>query len=112
MTCVFIYFLDPANDALPYEAAIDITELVTLDDTMSTYNLGPNGGLMYCMEFVEKNIDWLLEKISKLKDHYFLFDFPGQVNLADFSESLIMLLILNRLNFTLIIHLQKIFFQT
>jgi GPN-loop GTPase len=70
---------DPANDILPYEAAINITDLVTLDDTMVTFKLGPNGGLMYCMEFIEKNIDWLLERISKLKDHYFLLDFPGQV---------------------------------
>ncbi|XP_065335849.1 GPN-loop GTPase 2 [Cloeon dipterum] len=79
--------LDPANDTLPYEAAINITELITLDDAMNSFKLGPNGGLMYCMEFIEKNIDWLLTEISKFKDHYFLLDFPGQVELYTHHNS-------------------------
>ncbi|CAB3364447.1 Hypothetical predicted protein [Cloeon dipterum] len=79
--------LDPANDTLPYEAAINITELITLDDAMNSFKLGPNGGLMYCMEFIEKNIDWLLKEISKFKDHYFLLDFPGQVELYTHHNS-------------------------
>lgn len=54
-------------------------ELITLEDVMKYMNLGPNGALMYCMEFLEKNLGWLDEKISKLKNHYFLFDCPGQV---------------------------------
>ena len=36
--------LDPANDVLPYECAIDLKSLITLDDVMSVHNLGPNGG--------------------------------------------------------------------
>jgi hypothetical protein len=62
-----------------YEAAIDITQLITLNDAMNSLNLGPNGGLVYCLEFLEKNVDWLLEHIARFKDHYFIFDFPGQV---------------------------------
>jgi len=46
---------------------------------MSSLTLGPNGGLMYCMEFLEKNMDWLMKQLSSYKDHYFLFDCPGQV---------------------------------
>jgi hypothetical protein len=34
---------------------------------------------MYCMEFLEKNMDWLMKQLSSYKDHYFLFDCPGQV---------------------------------
>jgi len=34
-------------------------------------------GMVYCMEFLEKNIDWLKEKLTELKGHYFLFDLPG-----------------------------------
>lgn len=26
--------------------------------------LGPNGGLVYCMDYLEKNIDWLLEAMQ------------------------------------------------
>lgn len=29
----------------------DIRELVSLDDVMEELGLGPNGGLMYCMEY-------------------------------------------------------------
>lgn len=74
--------LDPANDALPYDCAVNIEELVKLSDVMAEHNLGPNGGLIYCMDFLEKNMDWLEEKLRPLaKDHYILFDFPGQVEL-------------------------------
>ncbi|ESQ51700.1 hypothetical protein EUTSA_v10017005mg [Eutrema salsugineum] len=79
---VAVVNLDPANDALPYECAVNIEELIKLEDVMSQHSLGPNGGLMYCMEYLEKNIDWLESKLKPLsKDHYFLFDFPGQVEL-------------------------------
>ncbi|BBN11693.1 GPN-loop GTPase [Marchantia polymorpha subsp. ruderalis] len=73
--------LDPANDTLPYECAVNIEELVKLEDVMSEHNLGPNGGLVYCMDYLEKNIDWLKAKLEPFKDHYLLFDFPGQVEL-------------------------------
>ncbi|MBA0838553.1 hypothetical protein Goarm_004362, partial [Gossypium armourianum] len=34
------------------------------------------------MDYLEKNIDWLQSKLEPLlKDHYLLFDFPGQVEL-------------------------------
>ena len=60
--------LDPANDHIPYPCAIDISDLITLEDSMETLGLGPNGGMMYCMEFLEKNMDWLLEKMKPLED--------------------------------------------
>lgn len=36
--------LDPANDALPYTAAVDVADLVHLDAVMEELHLGPNGG--------------------------------------------------------------------
>jgi hypothetical protein len=45
---------------------------------MEEFDLGPNGGLLYCMEFLEKNMEWLQNKIeSQSKDTYFIFDMPG-----------------------------------
>lgn len=38
---------------------IDIRDLITLDDVMEELCLGPNGGLVYCMEYLIENIDWL-----------------------------------------------------
>ncbi|RUS28768.1 hypothetical protein BC938DRAFT_481466 [Jimgerdemannia flammicorona] len=63
---VSIVNLDPANDHIPYPCAVDIADLITLEDTMETLGLGPNGGMMYCMEFLQKNFDWLLEKLKEL----------------------------------------------
>ncbi|KAK1433148.1 hypothetical protein QVD17_10054 [Tagetes erecta] len=79
---VAVINLDPANDSLPYDCAINIEDLIKLSDVMNEHSLGPNGGLVYCMDYLEKNIDWLESKLKPLlKDHYFLFDFPGQVEL-------------------------------
>ncbi|KAG6508061.1 hypothetical protein ZIOFF_033418 [Zingiber officinale] len=102
---VVVVNLDPANDLVPYECAVNIDDLIKLSDVMSEHSLGPNGGLVYCMDYLEKNIDWLESKLkpflddlgitssnisfssirlnclSLIADHYFLFDFPGQVEL-------------------------------
>ncbi|KAL8231231.1 hypothetical protein R6Q57_001009 [Mikania cordata] len=79
---VAVINLDPANDSLPYDCAINIEDLIKLTDVMNEHLLGPNGGLVYCMDYLEKNIDWLESKLKPfLKDHYLLFDFPGQVEL-------------------------------
>lgn len=48
---------------------------------MENYHLGPNGALVYSMEFLEKNLDWLFAEIAKFQNHYFIFDLPGQVNI-------------------------------
>ncbi len=49
---------------------------------MRELNLGPNSGLVYCIEYLEKNVDWLVEKLSSLpEDNYVLFDLPGQVHI-------------------------------
>ena len=80
---VAVVNLDPANDNLSYKCDLDISALITLGDVMDTLKLGPNGGLIYCMEFLEKNLDWLQAELQKLRDQkkYLLFDFPGQVEL-------------------------------
>ncbi|NWT20615.1 GPN2 GTPase, partial [Vireo altiloquus] len=85
---VAVVNLDPANEALPYPCALDIAELVTLPDVMAALALGPNGGLLYCMEYLEANGDWLRERLQALRGHYILFDCPGQVELYTHHESL------------------------
>ncbi|GKV20061.1 hypothetical protein SLEP1_g30234 [Rubroshorea leprosula] len=81
MKVAVIINLDPANDTLPY--AINIEDFIRLREVMVEHSLGPNGGLVYCMDYLEKNIiDWLESKLQPfLEDHYLLFDFPGQVQL-------------------------------
>ncbi|XP_061772102.1 GPN-loop GTPase 2 [Nerophis ophidion] len=84
---VVVVNMDPANEELPYKCAVDISELVTLDDVMDALKLGPNGGLLYCMEYVEANMDWLENKLRQHHDSYFLFDCPGQVELYTHQNS-------------------------
>lgn len=46
---------------------------------MEEHKLGPNGGLMYCVEYLLENIDWLVDKLKSLETNYAIFDCPGQV---------------------------------
>ncbi|CAM4702607.1 hypothetical protein PO909_009602 [Leuciscus waleckii] len=84
---VVVVNLDPANETLPYPCAVDISELITLDDVMDSLKLGPNGGLIYSMEYLEANLDWLENKLKLHHDCYFLFDCPGQVELYTHHNS-------------------------
>ncbi|NXV21436.1 GPN2 GTPase, partial [Cepphus grylle] len=85
---VTVVNLDPANEAMPYQCAVDIAELITLPDVMENLSLGPNGGLIYCMEYLEANFDWLQEKLAAFRGHYYLFDCPGQVELYTHHDAL------------------------
>lgn len=58
--------LDPANDKTSYPCALDIRKLVTLDEIMSDEELGPNGGVLYALEELEHNIEWLEQGLSCL----------------------------------------------
>ncbi|PGH36213.1 hypothetical protein GX50_00897 [[Emmonsia] crescens] len=80
--------LDPANDRTSYTPALDVRELVTLEEIMAEDTLGPNGGVLYALEEVEANFDWLKEGLEGLGDDYVLFDCPGQVELFTHHSSL------------------------
>jgi len=79
--------LDPANDLIPYECGVNINGLITIERVMKEFQLGPNGGLMFCMEYLEKNSDWLFEQLAAFKDRYIIFDCPGQVELYTHHDS-------------------------
>ncbi|OJT08270.1 GPN-loop GTPase 2 [Trametes pubescens] len=80
---ISIVNLDPANENIPYPCAIDIASLIKLEDVMNEFGLGPNGGMLYCMEYLEANYDWLEDRLKELdKEDYVLFDLPGQVELS------------------------------
>jgi GTPase SAR1 family protein len=74
--------LDPAADAVDYRAAFDIRDLVSLDEVMTELDYGPNGGLLYCMEYLLQNSDWLQDILDGYADEdYIVLDCPGQVEL-------------------------------
>ena len=76
--------LDFANDTsfLPYTCACDVRELVSLERVMEEKELGPNGGLLFCIEYLLNHLDWLISRLNSLSSsHYLLFDCPGQVEI-------------------------------
>ena len=85
---VSVVNLDPANDQISYPCAIDVRELITLEEIMNDDELGPNGSVLYALEELEHNFEWLADKLKKLGDDYVLFDCPGQVELFTHHDSL------------------------
>ncbi|KAL3491200.1 GPN-loop GTPase [Aspergillus germanicus] len=79
---VFYVNLDPAAETFQYEPDLDIRDLITLEDVMEELGLGPNGGLIYCFEFLLQNLDFLSDALDPLSEEYLIiFDMPGQIEL-------------------------------
>lgn len=98
--------LDPANENIQYEPEIDIMTLINVEQVMERHNLGPNGALIYCMEYLELNFHWFLHKLQRSSSNYFLFDCPGEWCFSAFSISFTVLFHISqvKLNSTLIIN--------
>ncbi|KAG5975902.1 hypothetical protein E4U58_006894 [Claviceps cyperi] len=78
----FYVNLDPAAESFEHTPDLDIKELISLRDAMEEVGLGPNGGLIYCFEFLMENLDWLTEALDSLTEEYLIiFDMPGQIEL-------------------------------
>jgi GTPase SAR1 family protein len=74
--------LDPAAEKFGYNCDIDIRELISVNDVMQKLKFGPNGALVYCMEYLMKNMNWLEDAMNDFGDNtYFLIDCPGQLEL-------------------------------
>jgi GTPase SAR1 family protein len=80
---IHVVNLDPAAEHFDYLPLVDIRDLIQLEDAMEDPDLkfGPNGGLVFCMEFLLENLDWLEEQLQEVEDDYILFDCPGQIEL-------------------------------
>ncbi|SMY25402.1 unnamed protein product [Zymoseptoria tritici ST99CH_1A5] len=80
-SCFYIN-LDPAAEEFQYEPDLDIKDLITLEDVMDELHLGPNGGLIYCFEFLMENLDFITEPLESVTEEYLIIiDMPGQIEL-------------------------------
>lgn len=80
-SCFYVN-LDPAATDFTYEPDLDIRDLISLEDVMEDMSLGPNGGLIFCFEFLLQNLDFLSNAIEPLSEEYLIiFDLPGQIEL-------------------------------
>ena len=96
---IILINLDPAAPSPPYPSSLSITDLITLDDAMSTHGLGPNGAMLFCLEYLEINFQWLLDELERIlvqggwtgekrEEVFVVFDTPGQVELSTDHGSL------------------------
>jgi GPN-loop GTPase len=80
-SCFYVN-LDPAATDLAYTPDLDIRDLITLEDAMEEMSYGPNGGLIFCFEFLLQNLDFLSNPIETLTEEFLIiFDLPGQIEL-------------------------------
>ncbi|KAI1386216.1 GPN-loop GTPase [Hypoxylon trugodes] len=80
-SCFYVN-LDPAAETFEHTPDLDIKNLISLEDVMDEMGLGPNGGLIYCFEFLMENLDFLTEALDSLTEEYLIiFDMPGQIEL-------------------------------
>eukprot|EP01068_Selenidium_serpulae_P014166 Selendium_serpulae@DN6062_c0_g1_i4.p2 len=85
---VIIFNLDPANDMMPFDAEIDIRDLISVESIMNETELGPNGSLLYAMDYIKANLDWVVEQMKKHPETYVLVDCPGQVELYTHHQAM------------------------
>eukprot|EP00392_Amoebophrya_sp_AT5.2_P008338 g8359.t1 len=63
---------------------IDIRDLITSEDIQDELDFGPNGGLLYAMEYFGEHLrTWFKDELDNFAgdSEYFLFDCPGQIEL-------------------------------
>ncbi|CAO4371789.1 unnamed protein product [Caenorhabditis nigoni] len=75
--------LDPACEVFNYPAVVDVRDLISVNDVQEDEELilGPNGALVFCMEYLVQNLDWLHDELDEGEDDYFVIDCPGQIEL-------------------------------
>lgn len=80
---MYVVNLDPAAEYFDYEMTADVRDLIHVDDVMEDEEMkfGPNGGLVYCMEYLIQNPEWLEDQLGDEDETYTLFDCPGQIEL-------------------------------
>ncbi|GBG34177.1 GPN-loop GTPase 3 [Hondaea fermentalgiana] len=66
----------------PFDA--DVRDLISVSDVLEELDFGPNGALVFCMEHLVDNMEWLkgeIDAVGGSDDEYFIFDCPGQIEL-------------------------------
>ncbi|MCS7126077.1 MAG: ATP/GTP-binding protein [Aigarchaeota archaeon] len=78
--------LDPAALEIPYEADIDIREMVDYERIMTTRKLGPNAALIATIREVVRHIEELADEVNSHNVDFVIVDTPGQLELFAFRK--------------------------
>jgi hypothetical protein len=78
----FYINLDPAATDFAQPPDLDIKELISLDDAMEELDLGPNGALLACFDYLARHSDFVTAPLELLPDDVLVvLDMPGQIEL-------------------------------
>lgn len=85
--------MDPSSLFIDEEYSFDIQrDLIGTEEVMKNESLGPNGALLFCMEYLEREVDSFCKEILSLSSEdenpFFIFDLPGQAELITCHSSL------------------------
>ncbi|PWW75758.1 hypothetical protein C7212DRAFT_324200 [Tuber magnatum] len=85
----YIINLDPAVKTVPFARNIDIRDSVNYKEVMKQYNLGPNGGIMTCLNLFATKVDQVIGILEKRSSsiNSILVDTPGQIECFVWSAS-------------------------
>ncbi|MEX2683886.1 MAG: ATP/GTP-binding protein [Candidatus Sigynarchaeota archaeon] len=77
--------LDPGSrDDFPWD--IDVRSMLTVDNIMEKYGIGPNGALMKAYEVMAERVDALFACLEHSRSDLFIIDAPGQLEPLIFSD--------------------------
>uniref|UniRef100_A0A7S2ZPY7 GPN-loop GTPase n=1 Tax=Rhodosorus marinus TaxID=101924 RepID=A0A7S2ZPY7_9RHOD len=88
-TPAYLLNLDPAVLNVPYRANIDIRDSIKYKNVMEQYRLGPNGGILTCLNLFAAQFQTVLELAEKRRNQfkYMFVDTPGQIEVFTWSAS-------------------------
>ena len=81
-----VWNLDPAAENFKYVWDIDVRDLISLEDVMEELDYGPNGGLIYWMEYLLENLDWLHSELTEFADDSYILFWLSRTNWTLFSH--------------------------
>ncbi len=74
--------LDPAAENFVHPPSKDIRDLISVDEVMEELHYGPNGGLIFALEYMlTEGLDWLQEDLGEYQDEFLIIDCPGQIEI-------------------------------
>ncbi|MGC9779062.1 MAG: ATP/GTP-binding protein [Candidatus Heimdallarchaeota archaeon] len=79
--------LDPGVLRLPYAPDMDVREYIDINEIMTEYELGPNGGLVAAVDLITSQSAEILEEIKVRSPDILLIDTPGQMELFAFRPT-------------------------
>jgi GTPase SAR1 family protein len=74
---------------LPYEPQLDIRDSVNYKQVMRQHGLGPNGGILTCLNLYATRFDEVMQVLDRQSQSadYILIDTPGQIEVFTWSAS-------------------------